>query len=449
MSSHSTRRSATRRSATFTAVAALSLISLVGCAGGGGGAGADTADGALPENAETTEFTYLATAENQHSRPELERMAEGVCAPENEALPLKIDTVPQAQVEQKLQLLASQKALPAQFVAGQAPATTKSLVEAGRIQELGPVFEELGLMDNVQPGALAVMDNLYGGFVAMPYLFNIEGFFYNKAIYADLGLDVPTTWDELVDNAEVLHDAGYIAFSASGEQGWPINRLISGYLFRSLGPDAMDKIASGEAKLTDPEYVEAAEQIAALGEAGYMSPGISTVTYDQSRAEFLNGKAAQVYLLSNFLATVNDPSKNAIGVESVGFFPFPEVEGGKGSIDQYPANIGTPEALSADAYNSKVGAWVTCIAENYGTAALQDVGSISGFTVNEPVDDIPEITRDIQEKAANVTETVTWFEAALTPEATYDAQHSAAALVTGDLSPADFMQKVQTAQDNG
>ena len=57
---------------------------------------------------------------------------------------------------------------------------------------------------------------------------------------------------------EQLDAAGIQPLSASGEQGWPLTRLISGYLFRTLGPHAMQAVADGDAKLTDAEYVEAA-----------------------------------------------------------------------------------------------------------------------------------------------------------------------------------------------
>ncbi|MEU1161910.1 hypothetical protein ABZ372_14690, partial [Streptomyces sp. NPDC005921] len=52
---------------------------------------------------------------------------------------------------------------------------------------------------------------------------------------------------------------GIQPFSASGQQGWPLTRLISGYLYRSLGPDALKDVADGKARLTDPGYVKAAQ----------------------------------------------------------------------------------------------------------------------------------------------------------------------------------------------
>ena len=53
-----------------------------------------------------------------------------------------------------------------------------------------------------------------------------------------------------------LKAAGVQPFSAAGKDGWPVTRLVGNYIFRDLGPDALQKVADGEAKLTDPEYVD-------------------------------------------------------------------------------------------------------------------------------------------------------------------------------------------------
>ena len=89
----------------------------------------------------------------------------------------------------------------------------------------------------VEPAAIDTIKKLYGGqFDVLPYEYNIEGFWYNKKIFAAHGLTVPTTWPELVSDAAKLKAAGVLPLSASGQQGWPLTRLISGYLYRSPRP---------------------------------------------------------------------------------------------------------------------------------------------------------------------------------------------------------------------
>ena len=106
----------------------------------------------------------LSNAENTTVPGELKKLAAGACAAENKALPLQIHTVPQTSLDQKLQLLAGQNALPAMFAAGNAPATTKTLVKAGDIADLQTELTKLGVANDVEPAALSTIKNLYGGF---------------------------------------------------------------------------------------------------------------------------------------------------------------------------------------------------------------------------------------------------------------------------------------------
>jgi raffinose/stachyose/melibiose transport system substrate-binding protein len=236
-------------------------------------------------------------------------------------------------------------------------------------------------------------------------------------------------------------------FSASGEQGWPLTRLISGYLFRELGPDAMQKVADGDAKLTDPDYVAGAQAVADLGDKGYFGEGVGSIDYDTAINTFLSGDAGILYMGSWVLGSFADDDVNKIGNDNIGFFPFPNVEGGAGTSEQTPSNVGLPMTFSAHQYNDKVGAWLKCIAENYGQASLEDQNSISGFVpATQP--DLDPLTQLVQDQVNNTQESVLWFEALFGSKATTVSQTNAAPLVSGSSSAEDFMGKVQDAIDS-
>ncbi|WP_369044085.1 ABC transporter substrate-binding protein [Streptomyces sp. Midd1] len=279
----------------------------------------------------------------------------------------------------------------------------------------------------------------------LPYEYNIEGIFYNKKIFTANGLEEPTTWDELTKASAKLKAKGIQPFSASGQQGWPLTRLISGYLYRSLGPDALKDVKDGKAKLTDPQYVKAAQQIADLGKKGYFGKGVGSIDYDTAFNQFLTGKAAMFYMGSWALTNIADPKQNKVGADNVGFMPFPAVAGGKGSIDQYPSNVGLAMTLGKKSFNSKVGDWVGCIAKNYGSTALKDQGSISGFQANTPVKDANEVTAKVRTTIGESKQNVLWFEALFSTKATTVSQTNAASLINGSMSAQQFMQTVQDA----
>jgi raffinose/stachyose/melibiose transport system substrate-binding protein len=423
------------------ALAGVGVLVLAGCSGGGDNGGGSG------ENPTTLEF--LKNAENTTTEPVLQALADDACSAEEEAAPLEINSIPQAELDAQVQLLATQDGLPPMFSAGGNPAEGAKLWEAGYLVDFDKALTELGVRDKVAEGAVSTIEKLYGGaFNFLPYQYNIEGIFYNKAIFEENGWAVPETWDDLLTVAEQAKAAGLTAFAASGEQGWPLTRLVSGYIFRSLGPDAMQAVADGDAKLTDPEYVAAAQQIADLGAAGYFGDNVASLDYDAASNEFLTGKAAMIYMGSWLLGNINSDA-NTIGADNVGFMPFPAVDGGAGSIDEYPSNVGLPATFNAKTYaaDNNVGAWLKCITENYGNEALKQ-GQITGFIADEPAD-LPAISQTIADEISTATDSVLWFEALFNAKASSVSSTNAALLVTGQLSAEEFMNLVQTALDEG
>ncbi|HEX5728717.1 ABC transporter substrate-binding protein [Microbacterium sp.] len=437
MSTATTRRLRKPMIGAFALLSASALV-LVGCAGGGGDSGS-------AEDPDTLEF--LKNAENTTTEPVLQALADGVCSDQEEAMPLEINSIPQADLDAQVQLLATQDGLPPMFSAGGNPAEGAKLWEAGYLLDFDEALTDLGVRDKISEGAVSTIEKLYGGaFNFLPFQYNIEGIFYNKAIFEENGWAVPETWDDLLTVAAEAKAAGLTAFAASGEQGWPLTRLVSGYLFRTLGADALQKVADGDAKLTDPEYVEAAQAIADLGAQGYFGANVASLDYDAASNEFLTGKAAMIYMGSWLLGNINSDA-NQIGADNVGFMPFPAVEGGAGSIEEFPSNVGLPATFGAKTYSPGVGEWLKCITENYGNEALKQ-GQITGFISDEPAD-LPEISQTIADEISTATDSVLWFEALFNAKASSISSTNAALLVTGQMTPEEFMTVVQDALDQG
>lgn len=434
-----------RRTWMAVGLALATLVPLAACSGGSG-APAATEGGASGTDPET--FTVLTANENPTLEAQLTALSEDQCAAQNEALPIEHQKVAQADVVQKVTLLASQDALPAHYIAGTAMVRPDGdLGAADLLVDFETALDEQGLWDQVLPAAASTIENVYGQMVSLPYQYNLEGIWYNKAIFADLGLEEPQTYDELLEANDAILESGLTPMAEAGAAAWPLTRLIGMYLYRTVGPEALADIRDGNASLTDPEYVEAAQALQDLADAGYFGDGFASADAATADNDFLTGKAAMKYDGTWLLAKINDPAQNTIGVENVGFMPFPAVDGGAGSIDQWPANAGTAMAMSPKAYGPKVADWLGCIAENYGSQALGDAGVISGFKVNEEVTDLPETTQLVQEKVAEITETVLWFEALMDGKSTSLAQSNVGLLVSGQMNAQDYMSQLQASID--
>lgn len=419
------------RSMALVATATAAALVLTGCSSSDADSGSGT-------------FEYLSLAENTAVKDTLVALGDTICAAAEETSPLDVTNHPQESVDQQLQLLAGQDALPSIFAAGNSPQIIKDISGAGQVVDISAELEALGESEALLPAARSTIEALYDGDVyVLPTEFNVEGIWYNKQLFADNQIEVPTTWDELVTAAATLQAAGTTPFAAAGKDGWPLTRLVGNYIFRSLGPDALAKVASGEAKLTDPEYVEGAARVAELGAQGYFGDSVGSIDYTTAMNQFLTGGAGMFYMGSWALANFNDPGQNLIGVDTVGFMPFPDVEGGAGDSTQLAANIGVPLAMSKTAYDDGAKEWLGCIAQNFGSQSLKDHGVITGFTVESTVGDLPPLTRDVQSKIDEATTTVLWLEALFTPKAQTTSYTNAQLLVTGQMTPEDFMAAVQ------
>jgi raffinose/stachyose/melibiose transport system substrate-binding protein len=426
-----------RRTRLVCGLGAAGLL-LAACGSGGAGGSAAGSQGS---------FDYLGQTENTTIAATLKSLSADSCKPQNDALSLKTSSSPGGQFDQKLQLLSGQGALPTMSMGVGTPSLMKEFIKGKQVEDLEPGLDRAGAADAVLPAARATLKALYGdqGLYALPTEFNIEGFWYNKKIFQDNEIAVPQTWDELVTALGRLEAAGVQPIAADGKTGWQITRLIGDYIARDLGPDALRRVADGQAKLTDPQYVRAADAVAAIGRQGAFGKSPGSIDYNVAMNSFLTGKSAMMYNGSWGLANYNDEKQNKIGVATIGYLPFPAVTGGKGSISDVPANVGVPVIFSGKRFNAEVQDWVTCIAQNYGDRALSEEGVVSGFAIKHAPADLPPLTRIVQETSAGAGSSILWFEALFSAKATTVSQQSAAPLATGRLSGAEFMSRVQDA----
>ncbi|MBW9111953.1 carbohydrate ABC transporter substrate-binding protein [Microbacterium trichothecenolyticum] len=349
-----------------------------------------------------------------------------------------------ADMDQKIQLMASQDALPTFFQVG-TPSQIVELYETGKIIDLEPVLEELGVLDKLNPLSVDIIKNLYGGhLVGLPLEVAIEGFWYNEQIFADNDIEIPETWDDLAAAAEKLQAAGIQPFATAGKAGWPVTRLISGYISRDVGPDALPAAAAGDAAFTDPEYVAGAQVISDFAAAGYFGEAPDALEYAPAEDQFLQGNAAIYYMGSWAISSFEDEERNQIGADNIGWFPVPNVDGGAGDSAQTPANVGLPMAVTAKTLTPQVKEFLKYLVENYGDVAMENLDLITGFATDKAPES--ELVAETLERVNSTTESIGWFESSQSSKGTTASQEGATALIGGSLTAEDFMAQVQAAQ---
>jgi raffinose/stachyose/melibiose transport system substrate-binding protein len=360
-----------------------------------------------------------------------------------------VESVRNNDLSQKVQLLAASNDLPVMF-SYQSGEPLLDMIEGGAVLNVQETFEQLGIADKLNPIAVQLLNETTNGagLYALPLEMNIEGFWYNKTIFALYNIKEPQSWDDMLQAASVLKSAGVQPFTVAGKDKWPITRLINAYAIRKLGADAMERVYRHELDLTDPGFVEAAETVQQMAQKGYLGANPNMVDIGSSMNQFVQGKAAMIYNGSWTIRDMNIRKEGRIDPDEIGFFSIPLVKDGRGTLDEYPMNAGLTTSLAQNAYTPEVGDFMKYVFERYGDRAMSELGMITGFTTDKPTVEIPPLTRMILEKLDRVTQTSLWFEARFNTQTQLLAWNNAQLLIaSGGMTPFNYMSQLHQALD--
>lgn len=133
-------------------------------------------------------------------------------------------------LQQKIATLAASNDLPDLF-AYEAGAPLSVLIDSGKVKNITEAVDEIGTADYLNSGAVELLKGLSGtdDLYDLPLGLNVEGFWYNKALFEQAGCEVPTTWDEFEEVLQKLSDAGIQPLTTGGSDKWGATRLINAY----------------------------------------------------------------------------------------------------------------------------------------------------------------------------------------------------------------------------
>jgi raffinose/stachyose/melibiose transport system substrate-binding protein len=324
------------------------------------------------------------------------------------------------------------------------------VIQSGQIVDLDKALAELGIADCVDAGAASLLRSLNGiGLYDLPLGMNMEGFWFNKALFTQAGLDPnnpPKTWDEFMAACEKLKAAGITPIVEGGSDRWPMTRVLNAYLVRSVGLNAVQDVAEGKAKFTDPAYVAAAQMFRDMATKGYFATGMNTIDPSTASAMLMNGQAAIKYDGSWFSSNLNS-ADNAAGPDGIGFFNVPLVTGvtAGGTLDDYSMNCGNIMMFATNKYDAALQDWMKYVLPRIGDFAMETSGSFKGFKVNSMPSNLPSYTKLVGDVLGSAEGSFLWFEAKMPVKASEFAQNNIAMLYNGEMTPIQYMTGLQEA----
>jgi raffinose/stachyose/melibiose transport system substrate-binding protein len=225
------------------------------------------------------------------------------------------------------------------------------------------------------------------------------GIIYNKKIYAELELDVPVTWDQFLDNCEVIKQSGTVPVIASYKDDWTAQLLLLADFYNVLAdePDFPERYTANKAKFaTSPSALRGFEKIQEVFVKGYINSEPMATTYDNAIEMLATAEGAHYPMATWILASIaaNFPDK----IDDIGFFALPGDSADSNGVTLWmPNNISIPKT-AANPEGAKQ--FLEFFVSDAGMKAYMSVGAPDGaFAVKDvPVpDEVFPAVKDVLE----------------------------------------------------
>ena len=206
-------------------------------------------------------------------------------------------------------------------------------VEAGLFAPIDDVWADQGLyslMASSAPGM--TMDGQKWG---IPYTYYNWGVYYRQDIFEDLGIAVPTNWDEFIAAGETLKANGITPITIGSKYLWTAGGVFDYLNLRTNGYDFHMALTSGDIAWTDERVRATMANYQQLIDGGFFLENHAALSWQEALAPMANGEAA-MYIMGNFAVA---PLKE-LGLDdsTLGLFQFPEITPGIPMAEEAPTD---------------------------------------------------------------------------------------------------------------
>ena len=316
-------------------------------------------------------------------------------------------------------------------------ANLQALVSTGQVLDLTEYYRASGLIDRIPPNLLSQV-TIEGRIYAIPQNMESVGVFYNKDVFAELELDVPTEWAEYIEVLEAVKDAGYYGYTMGLAGGWPSALMASMFMYSSAGSEYIDVLSGTQPWTECDNCLDGLNAFYGMVANGYANPEPLGIDYDQSLDLFYQGINVMVLNGPWFI----DASASAEPDFEIGFFYLPAVNPNTDikTLGGIGGSLIVAEYANVDAA-FKILDWLTT--EEIAVQALREVSVQPAFSIEVP-DDIAPLTYQIaSETAANVDKIGFWPVTYLPPKVFGDMNQIVQGMIGGMLTPEELLSEMQ------
>ncbi|MBW8351904.1 ABC transporter substrate-binding protein [Bacillus sp. IITD106] len=359
----------------------------------------------------------------------------------NPNVKINVDSVLNDSYKEKIRVLVSNDNLPDIF-SSWSNSFAENLVSSDRIMPLNDIINE------DKDWSSKIIQSQFAGFTfddityGIPFTVDGKAFFYNKKIFKDNGIEVPKTYDELIDVLKKLQEAGYKEPLVEGlTNTWAISHYLGTIFQRIVEPEVLAQDYSLEkGEFTDPGYIKGLEVFQEL--TSYMGNVSTAIDHEAARNMFANGEVPILYMQFAEIKLVQE-----IGDVEIGFFDFPAFADGKG--DQ-TALTGAPEGwmLSKNAPQEAIEFLKFLTSEETAFDFTKADGQLNAIEGAVTADNVNETSLEAYDLILNATSTAPWFDNAVDINIADVFMRGGQDLATGQTTAEQILKEAQKEAAN-
>ncbi|MBN9201548.1 MAG: sugar ABC transporter substrate-binding protein [Microbacterium sp. SCN 70-18] len=276
-------RTTARRYVTALAALSAGALALSACSGGGGGGG----------DADTLVLWHYEGPDSAMAKAWDEAIT---IFEEETGATVEFEEKSFEQIQSTASQVLDSNAAPDLMEFNKGNATAGFLASTGLIADISDAVAEYGwdemLAPSLQTTAKYTPEGVMGGdtWYGIPNYGEFVGVYYNLDMFAEAGLEVPTTYDEFVDVLDAFVAEGITPLAEAGAE-YPL-----GQLWYQLALSQADRQWVNDYQLyenpvdwTGPEVTYASETLLDYLDAGYIASDVSSVKAEDAGVGFING----------------------------------------------------------------------------------------------------------------------------------------------------------------
>jgi len=415
-------------------MAGMMILSANGCSGNGAGNDEEESAVTKEEGGNKLQLWHIQTAENRKKVIE-----EGVKEfSEKYGVEVEITVLENDPFKTKLRTAMGSGDAPDVFHSW-GGGWLKAFADEGLVVD---ITEDIEVWKDQLNEAAIGMNTFDGKVYGSPYMTALTPLYYNKAIFEEHGLEVPTTWAEMETVCETLKKNGIIPFALANSTKWPGAQHFVMLSMRIGGADIFQKAISGEISFEDETFIKAGDMLRNMVDDGWFPEGANALNWDtgDSRQMFYAGQCAMILQTSGFISTCLSENEEFYN-NNLALASYPAIEGGKGEITDMLAGENA-FSVSADSDNVEMSIKLVEFLSTSKTVqqGFADAGAIGART------DLNVSTKPLQQgmdQLSNATYLQNFIDQTLSPELAEKHKDTCQALLGKTMTSEEAAKEMQ------